>query len=210
MSGPLNLARRPLRNERLPTLLLALACVILALLSVRHAVVASQLRHGGVRDVEGQVGALDGEIDRLRAEAAELQRTQPPRGRIEEWATIKDLVDRRAFSWTGLLADLETALPPTVRLVSIAPTSSQGPMIVALDAVGRSAGDAFVLMKALQASPAFEGVFLDGAAENADGVQITCSVRYVGRRPGSPAGAGGAAPERVPPAVAPASTGGAR
>ena len=210
MSGPLNLARRPLRNERLPTLLLALACAILALLSVRHAVVASQLRHGGARDVEGQVGALDGEIDRLRAEAAELAAhaaaARTHRGVGDDQGPGRPprvLLD-------GPAGRLETALPPTVRLVSIAPTSSQGPMIVALDAVGRSAGDAFALMKALQASPAFEGVFLDGAAENADGVQITCSVRYVGRRPGSPAGAGGAAPERVPPAVAPASTGGAR
>jgi Tfp pilus assembly protein PilN len=183
LSTPLNLARRPLRNERLPTLLLALACTLLGGLSVRHAVVAVQLRQGGARDVQGQVAALDQEIERLRAESAQLQRTPPPRGRLEEWAAVKDLVDRRAFSWTGLLAALETALPPTVRLVSIAPTSGEGPIVLALSAVGRSADDAIALMKALQASPAFDGAFLDSIGEAQDGVQITCTVRYVGARP---------------------------
>ena len=142
---------------------------------------AIQLRHGGARDVEGQVAALDREIDRLRAESAELQRTQPPRGRLAEWAAIKELVDRRAFSWTGLLAALETALPPTVRLESIAPSTGKGPTVVILNAVGQSAQDAFALMKALQASPAFEGAFLDGVGDSPQGVLITCSVVYVGR-----------------------------
>jgi Tfp pilus assembly protein PilN len=205
LSAPLNLARRPLRNERLPTLLLGLACVVLVFLSVRHAVLAIQLRHGGARDVEGQVAALDREADRLRAESADLQRTQPPRGRLAEWAAIKELVDRRAFSWTGLLAALETALPPTVRLESIVPSTGKGPTVVILNAVGQTAQDAFALMKALQASPAFEAAFLDGVGDAPQGVLITCSVVYVGRRPPAPDGAAEASP-----AAAGAGRGGSR
>lgn len=205
MSTPLNLARRPLRNERLPTLLLGLACAILVALSARHVMLAVQLRHGGTRDVEGQVAAHDREADRLRAESAELQRTQPPPGRLAEWAVIKELVDRRAFSWTGLLAALETALPPTVRLESIAPSTGKGPTVVSLNAIGQSAQDAFALMKALQASPAFEGAFLDGVGDSAQGVLITCSVVYVGRRPAAPSAAAAAAP-----AAAGAGLGGSR
>jgi Tfp pilus assembly protein PilN len=206
VSAPLNLARRPLRNERLPTLLLALASAILALLSARHAVLAIQLRHGGARDVEGQVAMLDAEGERLRAEAAELRRTQPARDRLQEWAAVKELVDRRAFSWTGLLAALEAALPPTVRLVSITPSAAREATVVALGAVGQRAEDAIALVKALQASPAFEGAFLDSVGEGRDGVEIRCSVRYVGRP--RPAGARGAS--AVAAAGAPSGSGGGR
>jgi Tfp pilus assembly protein PilN len=209
MSVALNLARRPLQNERLPTLLLAFACACLVFLSVSHAVLAIQLRHGGARDVEGQVAALDREIDRLRAESAELQRTQPPRGRLAEWAAVRELVDRRVFSWTGLLAALETALPPSVRLESIAPSTGKGPTVVSLNAIGQSAQDAFALMKALQASPAFDGAFLEAVGDSAQGVLISCSVVYVGRRAPAPAPAAAAAAAAAGPtpsaAPAPAS-----
>jgi Tfp pilus assembly protein PilN len=173
-------------------------------------VLAIQLRHGGARDVEGQVAALDREVDRLRAESADLQRTQPPRDRLAEWAAIKELVDRRAFAWTGLLAALETALPPTVRLESIAPSTGKGPTVVILNAIGQSAQDAFALMKALQASPAFEGAFLDGVGDSPQGVLITCSVVYVGRRPPAPAAAAAAAAPAAASAAAGAGLGGSR
>lgn len=182
MSDPLNLARHPLRNERLPTLLLAVALALLAALTARHAVLAAQLRHGGARDVEGEVMALDREVDRLRGESSDLQRTPAPSARLEEWTAIKELVDRRAFSWTGLLSALESAVPPRVRLVSVAPTSGEGSFQLSLVAVGRDVDDAIALLKALQASTSFEGAFLDGISEGADGVQINCTVRYLGAR----------------------------
>jgi Tfp pilus assembly protein PilN len=198
VSAALNLARHPLRNERLPTLLLTVACVILAALTLRHAILASQLGHGGAHDVESQVVALDGEIDSLRVEAADLQRTTPPRGKLDEWTTIKELVDRRAFSWTGLFGALETALPPGVRLLSVAPRSGAGALVLDIKAVGRSAEDAVDLLMTLQASPGFDGAFLDTIGESADGVQITCTVRYVGTRPARPGMPSGAAPAARP------------
>jgi Tfp pilus assembly protein PilN len=120
---------------------------------------------------------------------------------------VKELVDRRAFSWTGLLSALEKALPPTVRLVSITPSTAREATVVALTAVGRSAEDAITLVKALQASPAFEGAFLDGVSEAQDGVQISCSVRYVGK-PRAAAVPGGPGTATTTPAAA-GGTGGA-
>jgi len=186
VSAALNLARHPLRNERLPTLLLSVACLILAALTARHAILASQSRRGGAHDVEGQVLALDSEIDSLRLEAAALQRTPPPKDKLDEWTTIKDLVDRRAFSWTGLFGALETALPPRVRLLSVTPRSGAGGLVLDIRAVGRSAEDAVGLLKTLQANASFDAAFLDTISESPDGVQITCSVRYVGTRPARP------------------------
>ena len=67
VSAPLNLARRPFRNERLPTLVLAAACLALAVATVRHALVARDLAPGRARDVASEVVAMEKEIGTLRA-----------------------------------------------------------------------------------------------------------------------------------------------
>ena len=178
MSAPLNLARRPFRNERLPTLILLVACLALAAATARHVLAARDLLPGRARDVEGEVLAQEREIEALRAESAELRRLAAPRDALEEWAAVKGLVDRRMFSWTGLFAALEGALPPGVRLVSISPQEEAGHTELTLVAVGRSGEDALALLEALQSHEAFEGAFLNGWSEARDGVDMSCTVRY--------------------------------
>ncbi len=185
----LNLARQPFRNERLPTLALAVCLVVLAALSLRHVLAAIELRPGGARDVEHQLAAIEKEVAELRAEARRLEGVSAAPDAIEEWSAIKDLVDRRAFSWTGLFAALEGALPPGVRLASVSPATGEGPILIHIDAVGRSIEDALALPKALQAQGEFAEAFLDSYAERDEGVAIRCTVRYLG--PGR-AGARGA------------------
>lgn len=179
MSTLLNLARQPFRNERLPTLLLSVGCAGLALLTARHAVAVRDLLPGRVGDVEGRVVAIEQEIDRLRAESAELRRTEAAPGALKEWAAVKDLVDRRAFSWTSLLAALEKALPPGVRLVSIAPRPVGGPVELALAASARTVEDALALLQSLQQHPEFEAAFLNGVTEGDQGIDVSCTVLYV-------------------------------
>jgi Tfp pilus assembly protein PilN len=177
----LNLARQPFRNERLPTLVLTLAIALLAVLSIRHALVARDLRPGGSRDAEHELARLEKEGADLRTESNELRGVNAQADAIKEWNAVRDLVDRRAFSWTGLFAALEGALPPGVRLTAVSPSSSAGPIVMQLVAVGRSVEDALALPKALQAQGEFEGAFLDSYAETERGVDIKCTVRYVGR-----------------------------
>ncbi len=195
----LNLARQPFRNERVPTLALAGALVLLVALSVAHLVAALELRPGGSRDAERELAAMDKEIAALRSEAKELSGVSARKEATEEWAALKDLVDRRAFSWTGLFAALEDALPPGVRLEGVSPTHTDGSMVVKLMAVGRSLDDALALPKALHAQGQFEGAFLDSYSERSDGIAIQCSVHYLGKRP-TPA-TPPAAPAATPPAA---------
>lgn len=186
MSAPLNLARRPFRNERLPTLLLAAACLAVVVATVRHALLARDLLPGRARDVESEVVALENEIGTLRAESAELRRVAAPPETLEEWAAVKKLVDRRMFSWTGLFGALEKALPPGVKLVSISPGGEGGRTDLALAAVGRSDEDALALMAALQSHEAFDKAFLSNWKEGREGFDIACSVRYTPKtRPGA-------------------------
>jgi Tfp pilus assembly protein PilN len=175
---PLNLARRPLRNERLPTLLLGLGCVLLTLVTIRHAFAARDLLPGRVKNVEGEVVALEQEVGSLRAESAELKRLEAPPQALKEWAAIKDLVDRRAFSWTGLLAALEEALPPGTKLVSIAPRPVAGGVELALSATGRSEEDYLTLVESLLSHPEFEAAFVNSVTDGPRGVDISCTVLY--------------------------------
>ena len=87
-------------------------------------------------------------------------------------------MDRRAFSWTGLLGALEGALPPGVRLVSISPQTKAGRTELILTAVGRRTEDALALLQSLQVHEAFEGAFLNGWTEGREGIDISCTVRY--------------------------------
>jgi hypothetical protein len=181
---PLNLALQPFRNERLPTLVLALGTLALVLASVRHAAVAWDLLPGRARDVESEVMRLEAEASGVRTESTGLRELAAPADTVKEWAAVKGLVDRRSFSWTGLFAALETALPPGVKLVSVSPVEGGGGAELALDAVGRSSEDALLLLQSLQTHGEFEGAFLNGWSEGRDGVAISCSVRYVPRAGG--------------------------
>jgi Tfp pilus assembly protein PilN len=178
MSGPLNLARRPLRNERLPTLLLAVGCGALAAFSVGHALAARDVLPGRTTDVERQVVTLEQEIERLRAESAELGAQSAPPTTLHEWAVVRGLVDARAFSWTRLLASLEETVPPTVRLVSIAPGEAEGRIEVKLAAEGRGVEDGLAFLKALQARKEFEGAFLTSVAETQQGIEFSYTMTY--------------------------------
>jgi Tfp pilus assembly protein PilN len=181
LKAPLNLARQPFRNERLPTLLLGLGTLALLIASVRQAQVAWQLMPGHARDVLGELSALEAESASLRQESEELRSLKAPEGALKEWAVVKGLVDRRAFPWTGLFAALEQALPPGVRLASVQPADSRSGATLSLAAVGRTSEDALALLKSLQAHGEFEGAFLGSWRESRDGVEISCTVTYVPR-----------------------------
>jgi len=176
---PLNLSRQPFRNERLPTLLLGLGTLALLFATARHATLAWELMPGRARDVSSELASLEAEARRLGAEAADLRDLTASADAIAEWATVKTLVDRRAFSWTGLFAALEAALPPGVRLVSVSPSDAASGASLTLSAQGRASDDALALLQSLQTHGAFEGAFLNGWSEGREGVEISCSVNYV-------------------------------
>ena len=84
MRPPLNLARQPFRNERLPTLLLGLGTLALLLATARHATVAWELLPGRARDVSRELASLEAEAQRAArggGEPARARRRRPTRSR---------------------------------------------------------------------------------------------------------------------------------
>jgi Tfp pilus assembly protein PilN len=179
MMGPLNLATRPFRNERLPTLLLWAALLVLLGLSVKQGLVVADLLSTRSVALEHEVRALDAEAEALRAERASQAAPSPDASVVRQWALVSDLVDRRAFSWTDLLARLEEVLPPGVHLVSIAPTIQKGQVALEFDAVARTPEEALDLVKALQARKDFTEVFPTGLENAQEGTKLGISLRYI-------------------------------
>ena len=156
---PANLAGRPFVNERLPNLVFALAVLLLAGVTARQAFLVRALLPGRTSALHDEVTRLEEESKRLRAEQVTLRGVAPDPKALARWTVIKELVDRRAFSWTGLFSRLEQRLPDGARLVSITPAVRRGEIILEVDAVVRSPEVGWQLMRALEEDGAFDEVF---------------------------------------------------
>lgn len=150
-----NLAATPFKNQRVPGVLIGLLGLALVLLSVAHLFSLSRV-------MPQRTSALQQDSDRLSDEAARLRRelAKAPAETVDEataarWAALKNVVDRRVFDWTALLAKLEEALPQGVRLNVIQPEVKGGRVVLTLDGSGRSLEDVEAFGRNLEAQPAF-------------------------------------------------------
>jgi Tfp pilus assembly protein PilN len=118
VNSDLNLASRPFSNRILPWALTAIILFISLvglLLVVRLTTVAN-----------AQANATQLEINRLKQEeqgllqAAKMVENSLTPEQKQALPAAHQLVDRKRFSWSRLLADLESALPPNVRVSRIA------------------------------------------------------------------------------------------
>jgi Tfp pilus assembly protein PilN len=148
-------------------------------LSVKQGLVVAELLSARSVALEREVRALDAEADALRAERAGLRAPNPDPASLRQWSLVSNLVDRRAFSWTDLLARLEQVLPPGVHLVSIAPTIQRGQVALDFNAIARTTEEGLELVKALQARKDFADVFLTGLDKGREGSELGISLRYV-------------------------------
>ncbi|HUG55159.1 MAG TPA: hypothetical protein VMR21_16245 [Vicinamibacteria bacterium] len=156
---PANLAGRPFRNERLPNLIVAAGLAATLVLTAWHALVVRALLPARTSALHEEVARLEEEERRLRADQASLRRLHPEPEALARWTLVKDLVDRRAFSWTQLFARLEEKLPQGARVVSIAPSVRGGAILLEVQAVMRSPEVGWEFMRALEEGGDFEDVF---------------------------------------------------
>ena len=155
---PLNLASQPFRNETLPTVLIVLGGLLLAGLTVQHALTIRRLLPGRTSAAHQELDAMEQEASRLREESRQLNVARPEPGVLREWTELKKLVDQRAFSWTGLFGVLEQALPPDVRLTTITPKVEKGVVNLEFTAVARSYEQGLELIRVLEDRPEFADV----------------------------------------------------
>src|SRR5262249_46902780 len=95
-----------------------------------------------------RVAELESRLDRPEATA-----------KLNEIGFLNRLIARRNFSWTRLLADLETLVPNNVHLVNLAPEiGSNGAITLQIDLLGRSIADISEFIHRLEKSPVFQNI----------------------------------------------------
>ena len=117
MSTKLNLASRPFSNRALPWVLTALI-VGVALVSLVLIIRWTGQAKAQAAVVQADINALNQQEQGLKAEAVAVKNSLTPE-QLQTLAAAHVLVDRKKFSWSRLFADLEAALPGTVRVTRI-------------------------------------------------------------------------------------------
>jgi hypothetical protein len=209
----LNLATRPFRNERLPTLLALVSVAAALLLSAYHVFLARDVMPDRTSALTMQLAEMEAENVRLRNEGDALRGVKTDSGALAEWSQLKDLVDRRVFSWSGLFSVLEDTLPDGVRLISLSPKVEKSQVTLQIVAVARTFEEAMGFTTALEERAEFSDVWPTARRTNENGEpEYQYDMRYLpqprkaaGSPAPSPAPASMAEPDRVA-AVASAST----
>ncbi len=156
-----NLATRPFYNERLVrgALVVALAAAV-AWATVNVATIVSLTQQSTMLGERVQSEGLraagarnDADMVRRGLDVTQLRAVS---GAANE---ANALIQRRTFSWTALFNQLETTLPPDVRLVEVQPQADdQGRLLLSLTVVSRKIEDLDTFIRGLEATGAFRGV----------------------------------------------------
>ena len=131
MNNSLNLASKPFSNRILPWALTA----IILFVSLIGLVLVVRL----TTNARAEAGVLEAEINELKqrehAALEQAKKMQQSMSAEQQQAlpAAHQLVDRKAFSWSGLLADLESSLPSNVRVsrIAVREVTRQGDQTVA-------------------------------------------------------------------------------
>lgn len=200
----LNLSTRPFYNERAVHILLAALAVLLVVVTAFNVreVVSLSARQTALR---ASIGADDARAADLRRRAQALRAQL----RVEELETVLAsareanlLIDRRTFSWSGLLDHLEATLPANVMLTSVMPTIEDEGIVITIGVLGRSIDDIEAFIGRLEETGAFSELLSASETPEESGlVRVAITGRY------RPAAAG---PAAAGAAVATRNTGGAR
>ncbi len=166
----LNLATRPLRNRRLFTTAVRVLAGLFVLLAGLAAF--ALLKYGG----EGaRLKAANAETRRVQAEAAREQarltadidrEEKLSRGRVD---LVNLLIQRKMFSWTGLLTELEKALPGPSYITALTPSfTPEGALALQMRVTSRSLDDLLAFLDNLGAG-GFKNIKAGGDQRGEDG-----------------------------------------
>jgi Tfp pilus assembly protein PilN len=113
----LNLAKRPFSNRALPWMLTAIT-ISISLIAFFLIVRATGQANAQAYAVQNDINSLNQQEQAFRKQAQEVERSLTAE-QLQTLTAAHELVDRKRFSWSRLFADLEAALPGTVRVKRI-------------------------------------------------------------------------------------------
>jgi len=181
-----NLASTNYRRTRHDRLLSIWAVAVLGLLLVGLLAVWAAGR-GEQKALAQRLARMEGELRKHREEVRNVLAGVPDGAMKRYEARVKvynQILEASAFSWMGLLVELERSVPPAVSLSEIQPDLASGG--VSLRGTARSFEDLTLLMRGLLERTAFRDVYLLRQSErkdqtgNSGGLDFTVSLVYHG------------------------------
>jgi Tfp pilus assembly protein PilN len=144
------------------------------------------------RVVMAQTRALIADRDRTRAEADRVLNLPENRTTRDQSRYINGLIERKAFSWTRVLENLEKVMPSRVHLISISPELNENNELALKMTVGSDSYDrAIELQRRLEESRRFAQTAITAArhleSQNGDTEQIEMASIYIPELPNEPA-----------------------
>ncbi len=167
-----NLATRPFYNERSVHIVIGIAALLIAALTLWNVVRVITLSRQNT-ELASRVNRDQTEADQLTKMAAEI------RGKIdrdelqqvvESAREANALIDQRTFSWTAFFNRLESTMPPDVMLTSVRPAVRDGVTSVTMTVLGRRAEDVDEFIEKLEAIGSFESVVPSQQDRTEDGL----------------------------------------
>jgi type IV pilus assembly protein PilN len=200
----INLASQPYQDAREFWLrwgtALAAACILSLALLVSTVSGWSNARRD--RATIAELRQKIAQRDQLRAQAEDFLNRPENRTTRDESQIINALIERKAFSWTRLLEDMEKVMPPGVHLVSIQPKlDDENQLAVKMIVAGSSRDRAIELAHRMEESRHFTQTSIEkesfAQSQNGDSVQFDIAAIYVPELFTEPAAS--AAPKKTAP-----------
>jgi Tfp pilus assembly protein PilN len=155
-----NLATRPFYNVRAVQVLLGAFAMLVLAFTLFNAFELLRLR-GIESELGSHAAESEAQAQRLRAEATRIRRQIDQKELEAVSAAAREanaIIDRRAFSWTTLLTQLEATLPAEVRITTVQPRLDEGVFKVALSTEAHRTEDVSDFIDALEKTGAFREV----------------------------------------------------
>jgi Tfp pilus assembly protein PilN len=156
-----NLSTRPFYNERGVRAGLGLLLAIALGLTLFNAYEVLRLQ-GQSRESRETIAQNDTQARELREKAVVIRRSIDRTKLDAVQARAREanaLIDRRTFSWTELLNQFESTLPPDVRIGGVVPQiDDEGRRLVQITVFSRRIEDVEAFMDALEKTGVFAGV----------------------------------------------------
>lgn len=139
-----------------------------------------------------QKRALIADRDRVRAEADRILNRPENRTTRDQSRYLNELIERKAFSWTRVLENLEKVMPPRVHLVSISPQLDEdNELALKMTVAGDSRDRAIELSKRMEESRRFVQTAIiretHVESQSGDTEQIEMAAIYIPEPPDEPA-----------------------
>ncbi|MFL6209895.1 MAG: hypothetical protein ACJ74W_13645 [Pyrinomonadaceae bacterium] len=187
MIDQLNLASQPFRNRTLPWTV-AVTVALASVLALVFIISAGREAQARADRAEADVQDLRQREQKLRATAEAVESTLTPEQRLVLNAA-HEIVDRKNFSWSQLLANLENSLPSSIRVSRIAvrdtrQVNNQTRAELELTVVGKTPADITRMIDEMSRAGIFSAELLTQTprtAKGEPGIEATLRVYYTPR-----------------------------